>query len=139
MLHPRVLLGLGLAIALAGVLSAFLPGIGTDGVVAGVPIGLAVAIASQMGGGPRPVPAGGYTFEHAMGMLRRVSRATALVAVATSGSAAALWALGSASVAGVLVIFALSLLTVYAAMITAAAIVLVTNETTGGDEGVPPT
>lgn len=139
MLHPRLLLGLGLAIGVAGVLATFLTGIGNEGIVVGVPIGLAVMIASQMGGGPRPVPAEGYTFDHAMGMLRRVSQATALVAVAISGSAAALWALGSASVVDVLVIFTLSLLTVYAAMVTAAAIVLVTNETAEEGEGLPPT
>lgn len=139
MLHPRVLLGLGLAIAIAGVLATLLTSIGNEGIVTGVPIGLAVVIASQMGGGPRPVPSEGYTFDHAMGMLRRVSEATALVAVAISGSAAALWVIGRASAVDVLIIFTLSLLTVYAAMVTAAGIVLVTNETVQDEEGLPPT
>lgn len=76
-----------------------------------------------------------------MGMLRRVSEATALVAVAISGSAAALWVLGRAGAVDVLVIFTLSLLTVYAAMVTAAGIVLVTNEAAEGekDGGGPST
>lgn len=142
MLHPRLLLGLGLAIAIAGVLATLLTGIGNEGIVTGVPVGLAVMLASQLGGGPRPVPQEGYTFDHAMGMLRRVSEATALVAVAISGSAAALWVLGRASAVDVLVVFTLSLLTVYAAMVTAAGIVLVTNETAEGEkdgEGLPPT
>lgn len=141
MLPPRILLGLGLILTAAGLAAAFATPLGTEAAVVGIPVGIAIILAALVGGGPRPVPASGYSFDGAMALLRRVSMATALVAIAVTGSAAVLWGMGEAQPADVLIVFALSLLTVYAAILTAAGIVIVTNRTAEeeNDGGLPPT
>lgn len=138
MLHPRILLGLGLVAIVAGFAAAFLTPLGGEALVVGIPIGAAIMIASVVGGGPKPVPPEGYTFPEAMGMLRRVTQATALVAFAIVGAAAGLWGVGTASATELLIIIALALLTVYAAMVTALGIIVVAHITGEGDEGLLP-
>lgn len=82
------MLGLGAAIALGGIAGWSTNLFGLEAVVVGLPLGPAVMIASVVGGGPRAVPEDGYRFEEAMSMLRRVTQATKLVALALAGSAA---------------------------------------------------
>lgn len=143
MLPPRKLVALGVLFLAASAVGALGSPIGAPAAIVGVPLGFALILSAIWGGGPRPVPPTGYGFEEAMELLRRVTVTTSAVAAAATASAAALWwysarpvwggAIGSVAGIDVLLVFLLSLISVFLAVLTATGIVLVAEiEGSGG-------
>lgn len=128
MLPPRMLQALGLMAIAAGALAYGFSPLGAPALVVGVGLGLGILAASFVGGGPQPVPKGGYPFDEAMVVLRRASVGGVLMAGAATAVAAALWWMGQAGPIHVVQVFLLSLLVAYASTITAAGVVVTTDQ-----------
>lgn len=128
MLPRRVLDLLGAGLVAAGIVKYWASNYAAlEAIVVGLALGAATIAAGRIGGGPKPVPEGGYSMEDAMGVLRRATWGGITIGAVLTGLAFYFWITqpGLATVLDVLVIFALGLIVAYASLVAAAGLVVV--------------
>lgn len=134
MLPPRIMVGTGAALVAAGVVTYILTDYQLEAAVVGIALGVSIIALADIGGGPRPIPRGGYAFPEAMAMLRRATFGGVTVATVLTALSFYLWIEGQAGPRDVLIVFALSLLVVYASVLAAGALVLVGHFSHRGED-----
>lgn len=140
MLPRRVLDLLGAGLVAAGIVKYWYSGYqALEAVLVGLALGAATIAAGRIGGGPKPVPEGGYSMEDAMGVLRRATWGGITIGGVLTGLAFYLWITqpGLATVLDVLVLFALGLIVAYASLVAAAGLVVVDALKRGDGEEEP--
>lgn len=127
MLPRQVLDVLGTGLVALGVVKYVTSGYQElDAIILGVALGAGTILAGRIGGGPQPVPRGGYSFEDAMAVLRRATWGGMTIGAILTAFPFYLWIKdNSAGPTEVLLFFALSLLVTYASLVAAAGLVLV--------------
>ncbi|MDX1611702.1 MAG: hypothetical protein R3185_04985 [Candidatus Thermoplasmatota archaeon] len=96
-----------------------------DAVFLGLALGAGTIAAGRIGGGPQPVPEGGYDFPSAMKVLRRATWGSLMIGSVLTIFPFYLWVRGDAGPIHVLFFFGLSLLIAYASLVAAAGLVVV--------------
>ncbi len=118
--------GLGVGLILLGLAKFVLSGfVDVHALVLGAGLGAATIAAGHVGGGPQPVPSRGYSFPEAMGVLKRAVLGSMLVGGAVTFFGFYFWILETIGVVDVLVLFALSVLIVFASLVAACGLILV--------------
>ncbi len=129
----------GTSLAVVGVIAyAFLPYQTYEALIIGVGLGAAVVLAGHLGGGPQPVPRGGYSFEQAMALLWRATVGGLVVAGTLVAIGFILWTLEGTGPMGILFLFAASLAVLYLSVISAVGLVHVSHITSREDPAAEP-
>lgn len=126
MLPRRVLDVLGTGLVILGVAKYWTSNFQElDAIVVGLALGAATVAAGRIGGGPQPVPAGGYDFEAAMGVMRRATWGGITIGGMLTGLGFYFWIAERIGPVELLTLFALGLVIAYASLVAAAGLVVV--------------
>ena len=129
MLSPRLMFLAGAGLIVLGVGTYVLSGNDWNAAIIGIVLGVAVMSLADIGGGPQPVPAEGYSFVQATALVRRATFGGLTVAMAITTLGFIMWLRDAAGPADVLTLFAISLLVVYASILAAGSLVLIAHMT----------